>query len=78
VRNAERQEISTTRADITSWLPGDNMYDDLVTIPANMLPGEYDLDLAILDPASMKPAIKLAIAGIWPDGWYPMGKVEIE
>jgi hypothetical protein len=78
LRSGDRQEILATRADITSWLPGDSMYDDLVAVPANMPAGEYDVDLAILDPVSRKPKVKLAIAGIGPDGWYPMGKIQIQ
>jgi hypothetical protein len=73
----EGDKILTTRADITSWLPGDSLYDDAVLIPADLPPGDYDLDLALLDPVSIKPKVKLAIAGVQPDGWYPMGKIKV-
>ncbi|HYK89153.1 MAG TPA: DUF4832 domain-containing protein [Acidobacteriota bacterium] len=78
LRGAEQSEVLTTRADVTSWLPGDNLYDDTVSIPAGLPAGEYDLDVAILDPVSQQPKVKLAIAGIRPDGWYPMGRVKVQ
>jgi len=31
-----------------------------------------------VDPQSLKPAVKLAIAGVDPAGWYPMGKIRID
>jgi len=36
------------------------------------------LAVAIVDPSSREPKIKLAIAGVAPDGWYPMGKVKVK
>ncbi len=78
LRSGDRNRVLSTAADITSWLPGDSLYDDAVTIPADLPPGEYDLDLALMDPVSMKPKVKLAIAGILSDGWYPMGKIKVQ
>jgi hypothetical protein len=76
--NDKRTEILTTDADIRNWLPGDNLYDDAVYLPADLPPGEYMLDIALLHPLSRKPAIKLAIAGMQPDGWYTLGKVVVK
>ncbi|HZU29399.1 MAG TPA: DUF4832 domain-containing protein [Bryobacteraceae bacterium] len=73
-----RTQILPTDADIRTWLPGDSIYDDSVFIPADMPAGDYDLSLAILDPVSRNPAIKLAIAGRQEDGWYSMGKIHIQ
>jgi hypothetical protein len=67
-----------TTADITSWIPGDNLFDSRVTIPPGTPPGDYELELALIDPSSGQSKVKLAIAGIRPDGWYPMGKMRIE
>ena len=73
----KKTEILPTDADITTWLPGDNLYDNAVTVPPEMPPGEYDLQIAILDLKSNKPKVKLAIAGRQPDGWYPLGKIRL-
>jgi hypothetical protein len=67
-----------TRAHIPKWLPGDNVYDDAIYIPTGMVPGEYDLELALLDRFTGKPKVLLAIEGRNAEGWYTMGKVTIE
>jgi hypothetical protein len=66
-----------TDADIRKWLPGDNLYDDAVFPPLDMPEGTYDLEVAILDPRTRKPNVKIAIVGIGPDGWYKMGQIEV-
>lgn len=71
-----RTEVLTTNADIRTWLPGDIVHNDEVTIP-DLPAGEYDLSIAMLHPISQTPKIKLAIAGIHDDGWYPLGKITI-
>ena len=69
---------SLTDADIRSWLPGDVVYDNAVFIPADMPAGPYELAIAIVDPVSNAPKVKLAIAGMEPDGWYPLGTIRVE
>ena len=75
--SAQRTAVLQTAADIRKWLPGDNLYDDAVFVPADMPAGDYDLSLAILDPNTGKPAVKLAIAGMGEDGWYSLGKLTV-
>ena len=77
LKSPTRTEVLITNADITTWLPGDSLYDDAVFVPADLPPGEYELAVALVEPSSREPTVKLAIAGVMPDGWYPMGKVEI-
>jgi hypothetical protein len=77
LRNDKRAEVLLTDADIRTWLPGDDLYDNAVFVPADMPPGEYDLGLALLDPVTQKPKVKLAITGIQPDGWYNLGKIRV-
>jgi len=69
--------VLPTDADITTWLPGDNLYDGAVFVPADLAPGEYDLDLALLDARSGRPRVKLAIAGAKSDGWYHLGRIRV-
>jgi hypothetical protein len=77
IRGQSRKEVLLTQADIRSWLPGDSIYDDAVFLPAGLPVGEYHLEFALLDPQSGQPRIKLAIAGRQPDGWYPLGKIQV-
>lgn len=65
-----------TGADINSWLPGDNLYDGKVFIPIDTAPGEYALELAIIDE-NREPRIQLAIEGRRDDGWYRLGSIQV-
>ncbi|MEO8762719.1 MAG: DUF4832 domain-containing protein [Ginsengibacter sp.] len=67
-----------TDADIREWLPGDNLYDNSVFIPKNFTPGNYTIQIGIVDPLNGKPKIQLAIKGKDSSGWYPLGKLKIE
>jgi len=77
LKGDEKTEVILTEADIRTWLPGDDLYDDAVVVPSDVPPGEYELQIGIVDPLSKKPRVKLAISGIDPDGWYGMGKIKI-
>ncbi len=78
LKNDKRTEVLITDADIRAWLPGDNLYDNAVFVPADMPAGEYQIGIALLDPITQKPKVKLAIAGLEPDGWYNLGKVRVQ
>ena len=77
LKNAGRTVVLPTSADIRKWLPGDSLYDDAVFLPADLPTGEYDLSLAILDPLTRAPKVKLAIEGRDPEGWYPLGRIAV-
>jgi Domain of unknown function (DUF4832) len=64
--------------DITAWLPGVHREEVSVSIPENIDDGLYDLRLAMCDPHSGLPRIKLAIEGLEEDGWYGLGKIEVK
>jgi dienelactone hydrolase len=78
LKNNQRSEILLTDTDITTWLPGDNLFDSSVPVPAAMSPGEFELEIGLLDPLSKRPKVKLAIAGCTEDGWYPLGKIRVQ
>jgi len=78
LKGSPQTEILFTGADITTWLPGDNLFDGAVKVPGNLRPGQYELGLALVDPQSQQPRIKLAIAGRDDEGWYEMGKMRVE
>lgn len=70
--------VLLTDVDITTWLPGDNLYDNAVFLPLDMIPGEYDIQIGIVDRLTNIPAVKLAITGRQSDGWYQMGKIQVQ
>jgi hypothetical protein len=63
--------------DVRKWLPGDAVFDGTVYIPESLQPGNYRLRVALLDPRTGQPAIKLAIEGLEPDGWYDLAPIEV-
>ncbi len=75
--NERRTEVLLTDADIATWLPGDNLFDSSVAVPGELPPGQYQLEMALLDPQSKKPKVKLAIAGRTEEGWYSLGTIEV-
>ena len=62
--------------DIRKWLPGDALFEEPVAVP-DLPPGKYQLETAILDRRTKKPAIALGIAGRRTDGWYELGEVTL-
>jgi hypothetical protein len=65
-------------AALREWLPGDAVFDGAIYIPSTLSSGSYRIRVALLDPRTEQPAIKLAIAGRQADGWYDLGAVSIE
>lgn len=78
LKNAHETHVLVTRAHIPKWLPGDNIYDDHVIIPGDVTPGNYELQLALVDPRTHEPKIHIAIEGATTDGWYSMGNIAIQ
>jgi hypothetical protein len=78
LKNGPRTEILLTEADITTWLPGDNLYDSEVALPTDLSAGDYELELGLVDRASKTPRIKLAIEGRSEDAWYRLGRIKVE
>jgi len=77
LKGEKGSEVIITDADINTWFPGDNLYDDGVFIPRDMSAGTYELQTAIVGVQSHEPEVKLAIKGRTEDGWYRLGKIEI-
>jgi hypothetical protein len=77
LKGETRSEVLITDANINSWFPGDNIYDDAVFVPWDLPTGEYQMQIGIVDIQSHEPKVNLAIAGKDPEGWYPLGKIEI-
>jgi hypothetical protein len=69
--------VMVTGVDIRTWMPGDNLYNESVFIPADLPNGTYHLSIAIVDPDTHNPAIKLAIQDVDPDGWYRLGNLTV-
>ena len=63
--------------DVRKWLPGDSVYDGSFYVPETLKPGAYRLRIALLDPQTGQPVIKLANEGLQSDGWYDFAGLEV-
>jgi hypothetical protein len=63
--------------DVRKWLPGDAVFDGGLFVPETVKPGTRRLQVAILSSRTDHPAIRLAIEGRQPDGWYDVGSIDI-
>jgi hypothetical protein len=72
------EAVLETDADIRAWLPGDVIYDSAVFVPAGLAAGQHEIGLALVDPQTREPKVKLAIEGLGQDGWYTLGKIRVD
>jgi len=66
--------------DVRTWLPGDAVFDGTLYVPEDLKPGDYSLEVGMLDPLTWPggpPAIRFAIEGRQPDGWYDLGLIVV-
>jgi hypothetical protein len=77
LKSGSNSAVLVTDADVRTWMPGDNLYNNTVFVPRSLPDGDYTLDIALVDSTTHEPKIKLAIAGVEADGWYPMGAIKI-
>jgi hypothetical protein len=71
-------EVIRTSANLRQWLPGDSIVDESVYVPQGLKPGKYPVRVAVLDPRTGQPTVKLAIEGREPSGWYRLGEIEVK
>jgi hypothetical protein len=77
LKSSKRTEVIVTSADLRTWLPGDIVFEEKLYIPHDMPPGEYKLEVGIVDPVAFSPRVKMAIGGVNEDGWYAMGRIKV-
>ena len=59
-----------TKQSIRGWLPGAQRTELSLPISSSFVPGEYDLAIGVVEPATSVPVVRLAIAGRDASGWY--------
>jgi len=65
-------------ADVRTWVPDDAVIDTSVYVPETLAPKNYRVRVALLDPRTDAPAVRLGIAGRKPDGWYDVGWISVK
>jgi len=69
--------IFRSETSVKGWLPGPQSVIDSLPVPDTLSAGRYELALAVVDPVSHVPAIRLAIAGRDQTGWYPVSHIMV-
>jgi hypothetical protein len=77
LQSGDMKAVLRVRADVTKWLPGDSVVDESLYIPRDLAAGTYHLRVALLDPETRAPAIRLGIQGRQPNGWYDLGSIVV-
>jgi hypothetical protein len=68
----------SSETDPRQWLPGSlHQVKDAVLIPRGLPPGEYSLEVALLDREGGTGHVALAIEGGRPDLWYAVSNVTV-
>ena len=77
LHSANDSAVMNVPVDLRKWLPGDAVFDGSLFVPDTLPEGTYDFRVTMLDPRTSKPAVRFAIAGRDPDGWYSQGQIHV-
>jgi len=78
MQSSEGSTVIRIPVEVRRWLPGDAVFDGTLYVPEMLKPGTYKVRVAMLDPRTGTPAIRLAIQGRQPDGWYELGSLDVQ
>lgn len=77
---AENGEVAYSElidVNITDWLPGTNMETVKFAVPSKFAAGNYTIAVAVADPDTKVPGVKLAIEGGRDDLRYPLYQLTV-
>jgi hypothetical protein len=74
---SKKSFVFVSGRSVKGWLPGEIEVTESIKLPGDLPAGRYMLAIAVVDPATRKPAIRLAIEGRAADGWYPLGRLTV-
>ncbi|MBI2927865.1 MAG: DUF4832 domain-containing protein [Verrucomicrobia bacterium] len=73
----EKAIVSVGKTSIRGWLPGKKEVAESVAVPSKLAAGTCELAVAVVEPLTDEPAVRLANLGRDPAGWYPVSRVEV-
>jgi hypothetical protein len=76
-RQGKAEHVVHSAQDIRKWMPDHTWFSENVRMPQELERGEAKIDVAIVDGATDKPRVKLAVKEIMDDGWHPMTSIDI-
>lgn len=74
---AGEPNVLVATASIRGWQPGPHRIEVPLPVSAGLRAGRHELAVGIVDPQSHQPAVRLAVVGRDPEGWYPVSHVEV-
>ena len=77
-RDGTCQGVTITETSILGWLPGIKSVDISYKIPADLDAGDYELEMGIVFHSSIEHTIPVANKGKTSDGWYTIGKINVQ
>ncbi len=64
--------------NLRTWMPcHDKFLSDSISIPDDLTPGFYEIQLGIVTPQSLKPVVKMANLGRTSEGFLPVGRTQV-
>ena len=69
--------VSVSATTVRGWLPGPRTIDAVLQLPEDLPRGIYEIGVAVVDPDTRAPAVRLGITGRTADGWIPLSRVEV-
>jgi len=72
-----KETVTVTDRTVRGLPPGRSVLAPRADLPAELAAGTYELAIGVVHPDSKAPAVRLAIGGGDPGGWYPLSKIEI-
>jgi hypothetical protein len=76
--DADGRQVWSAAMDATTrdWLPGKFAVNDTFRLPDDLAPGDYSVQVAIVEKGGMKPVVRLANKGRLDSGWYGFSRLE--
>ncbi len=78
MKQGQKTELFISDANPRQWLPGDVFLRERIPVPENFEPGKVELSAALVHPETHEPHIRFAVEESDPEGWVPLGTIEIE
>ena len=73
----ENKAVEITETSILGWLPGEKKVDIELSIPSDLTPGDYVIEMGIVFHSSIEHVIPIANYGKTDDGWYYRGDLKV-
>jgi len=72
----KRHHVVTLKEDIRKWLPDLTHFKETVALRPTLRPGPAAVACGIVDAAD-RPAVKLAVKAVDPEGWHPLTHLDV-